>query len=544
MHRKMPRTCRAGLAACLALAGPLAAAAGEGGAEAPQPPDPAEVVAAGERTAKKLRTTPASWRAVFTGGQPVQIVAETLRTRDKSRLVLSGRSERESTELLRIVERDGAWYVIQMGGRAGRGKFRPFEAPLMLTTLYLYLLRADPLFVADAKPGALGKYEKTEKGVATYRTPVGEPQRGQVAGLIRQIETLVKRNPKILEQPGRKEMLTELKELLEKGSPTRVDLATGMLLDHGTQRLRTRIEAFKWVGKVDEKQFAIPEGDWEDHTADPTKGKLSDLVLIGHAVGRTEPDNCLLNVRTGRYRRIPFRGAVSLTGCFLKGRRKVAVSGTNSLEGPIGVYEIDLSTGANRQLGGKLLASGFSMFPTLSPDGKTLAVFHKDVTAKPAEAQMCLVDVKSGAGRKLGKPLDCAHVSWAADGRSLLLTVRKLVDLLKPAESFICRMDLAGKVTEVRKGSRPLALPGGKRILFQDDDGLWKTCSLDGKGVKNLGDGLKGAGHPALSPGGKKLLMLLPRPGLGPRLAIVDMATGKAEPVKVGPGQWIFPSWK
>ncbi len=546
MRPKLPRVRQAWLVACLALAGPPVAAAGEGGAAKPKPPDPAEVVAAGKRTAAKLQTTPASWKAVFTRERPGQVVVETLSTRDKSRFIVSerGAGERKSAEKLRIVERDGAWYVTQRAGRGGRGKYRPFEAPLTETTMYLYLFRAELLVVTDPTPGALGKYEKTEKGVATYRTPVREPARSQLANMIRQAKTLAKRDPKFLKRPGVKEQLAAMKELLEKGTSTRVDLASGLLVEHGTRRMRTRIEDFKWLGKVDGKHFAIPEGDWPDHTSDPTRGKLTDLLLIAHAAGRTEPDNCLLNVKTGRYRRVPFRGAVSLTGCFLKGRKKVAVSGTNTVQGVVGIYEIDLSTGANRQLGGKLLATGFSMFPTLSPDGKTLAVFHKDMSEKPAEAQVCLVDVKTGAARKLGRLLDCAHISWSADGKSLLMTVRKMVDVLRPASSFVCRMDLAGKLTEVRKGSRPLALRGGRRILFLDADALWKTCNLAGKDVKKLGDGLKGANHPTLSPRGKRLIMMIPRPGPDPRPFIIDIANGKAKPLKVSPGEWLFPSWK
>jgi hypothetical protein len=505
-------------------------------------PDPAELAATGKKTAGKMKKAPCSWTVTFTRDVPGQVIVGVLQAGARKRWTVTVSAGRDRSRLLRIVQRDGAWYVSQVGGAPARAKYRPFEAPLRLTTLYVYLLRAEPLF-AGAGGGGLGKYEKTEKGVAVYRTPLPSAARRQLAAMVRQFEALAKKSPELLREPGAKEKLAEIKALVDKGAPTRVDLATGMLLQFGTQKLRTSVEDFAWRAAVAEKEFSI-DGEWEDFTDDPTRGDLAQTVLVGYAGERTEPDNVLLDLKTGRRRRVPFRGAVSLSGCFLKGRKKVAVAGTNMLRGTIGIYEVDLSTGANRRLGGKLLAEGITLFPRLSPDGKTLAVYHKGAPEGLTDAQICLVDVATGEARRLGKALDCAHINWAADGKGLLMTVRKPAELLKPPESVIARMDLEGKVTELRKGARPLALPDGKRILFQDADGLWRTCDLEGKNPAQFGGGFKGATSPSLSPDGKRLVMIQTAEGGQARPVLVDLATGKSDKTNVPAGQWVYPSWR
>jgi hypothetical protein len=507
-------------------------------------PDLKKLAAVAAKTAAKMKTTPCSWRCVFTREMPGQVIVDVLRTPKMRRITVSGSSGADRKRILRIVERDGAWYVTQFGGLGGRGKYRPFEAPLKLTTLYLYLLRAELYFVAADTPQDMGgSYESSEKGTATYRIPLPKEIRQQMARMVADFEAAAKIKPEILKDPKRRAILAEIKTLLAAGAPTRIDLATGMLLEFGSQRMRTRVENFRWRKEIPDREFAI-NGDWEDFTGDPTLIDLSRTVIFGHAPGPTEPDNVLLDLRTGSFRRIPFRGAVSLSGCFLKGRKKVVVAGTNMLAGCIGLYEIDLSSGANRQLGGKLLATGFTLFPVLSPDGKTLAVYHKSGDQSIVDVQVCLVDLASGNARKLGKPMSCAHLAWSADGKSLLMTVRKGGDLLKPSKDFLARMNLKGEVTELRNGSRPIALPGDKGILFLDDDGLWKTCNAAGKEARQFGDGLKGCSTPTLSPDGKQLIMMRgdPRKGLQPIL--VDIKTGKTRALKVPPGNWLFPSWR
>ena len=108
----------------------------------------------------------------------------------------------------------------------------------------------------------------------------------------------------------------------------------------------------------------IDQQEWEDDSSDPTLGNSDDLLLISHnatwqpGMKSGDSDGCLVDVRTGRYRRIPFQGIVTLPGCFLKDRRRAIVSGLDDSTGTFGPYEIDLKTGENRRLGGDALAGG------------------------------------------------------------------------------------------------------------------------------------------------------------------------------------------
>jgi Tol biopolymer transport system component len=61
------------------------------------------------------------------------------------------------------------------------------------------------------------------------------------------------------------------------------------------------------------------------------------------------------------------------------------------MKGIIGLYEISLKSGENRQLGGELLATGFSLFPSLSPDGKT--ILFEEASARTC--QTCDLDGKN-----------------------------------------------------------------------------------------------------------------------------------------------------
>ncbi len=531
-------------ASSIILALVLSGSAATAEATVPAAPDLKEVAEAAKKTQARMKQEACSWRCVFTRNAPGQIIVDVMRTPKMRRMMVSTAAGTDRRRILTIIERNGAWYVTQFGGLGGRGKYRPFEVPLKMTTLYLYLLRAELKFVSpDAAENMGGSYEGTHKGEATYRIPLPKKVRRQLAGMVMDFEAAAKIKPEILKDPKRRAMLAEIKTLLVRGAPTRVDLARGTLVEFGSQRLRTRVENFQWLKQTKKREFAIA-GDWEDMSGDPTRVNLSRTVIFGHAASQTEPDNVLLDLKTGRFRRIPFRGAVSLSGCFLKGRKKVVVAGTNMLEGSVGLYEVDLSSGANRRLGGELLSAGFSLFPVLSPDGKSLAVYHRAAGQNIMEVQVCLVNVASGEGSRLGKTMSCAHLAWSTDGKSLLMTVRKGGDILNPSKDLVGRMDMEGKVAELRVGSRPMALPGGKAILFLDDDGLWKTCDLDGKNARQFGDGFKGCSTPTLSPDGKEMIMMRGNPRKGLQPVVVDMKTRTARALKMPQGQWLFPSWK
>ena len=257
-----------------------------------------------------------------------------------------------------------------------------------------------------------------------------------------------------------------------------------------------------------------------------------------------EADGRLLDMKTGRYRRIPFEGAMTLPGCFTRDRTSVVVTGVDTTAGIMGLYQIDLKAGTNRQLGGDLLASGYSLFPRLSPDGKTVAVLHKGASGQILELQVCLVDLATGAAKPLGEPRDTGPLSWLPDGKGLIITDRKPIDVSKPAISTICRLDLDGRLTKLCAGGSPVVLDEEKRILFEDQaTRLWQTCDLEGGDVKLYADGMKGCAFPAPSPDGKKLLMMHFRAGQAPEPLIFPLGQTAGKPATTAPGLWKSPAW-
>src|SRR5207249_4801446 len=174
----------------------------------------------------------------------------------------------------------------------------------------------------------------------------------------------------------------DLRDILERGLSLKVELKSGVVVDLANAQRRRSLSDLKWLERAEEKELAAPEGRWIDMTGDPTAGDPGERVMLGHnglwrvGLPKGELDARLLDLKSGALRRIPYRGAQSIPGCYSKDRTKVFVTGLTEESG-FGLFEIDLKTGTNRPLGGKLLESGFNFFPTLSPDGKMLAAIHK-----------------------------------------------------------------------------------------------------------------------------------------------------------------------
>jgi hypothetical protein len=260
-------------------------------------------------------------------------------------------------------------------------------------------------------------------------------------------------------------------------------------------------------------------------------------------MAKPEADGRLLDVRTGRHRRIPFRGAVSEPGCLLKDRTGVLVTGLAPEGGALGLYEVDLRTGANRRLGGELLAGGFTLSPALSPDGRTAAVLHQGASQRLLETQVCLVDLGTGDAKPLGNPRDFGPVSWLPDGRGLLTVDRKDVGASKPPLSTISRLDLDGRLTPLREGSSPVVLGDGKTVLFEDAGSrTWQTCDLGGGDVKPYAGGMNGHTFPAPSPDGRRLLMMHFRQSQAPEPMVFRRGENEGKPATTAPGLWAHPA--
>jgi hypothetical protein len=513
-----------------------------------QGPDRAAIARAGKASMKRFEKEPASWTTTTLVPAGYQFVVDVIIAPGMRRSVLSVEVQGRREEIVRITQKGSVWYVNERGKT---GKYRPFEAPLDVPTAYMYLVRSDPLFSIDETPNAFGTYEGTKDGIATFRSPLAEPIRKQLEKTFAEFDQFTKENPKQVIPPENARSMELARNLLAHGLSTEIDLKSGMLVQFGAPERRTKLTGFRWLTQVDPKDFSTEGATWDDYTDDPTSGDRNDVLMIGHCalwrpgMKTPESDGRLLNVKTGRYRRIPFQGAMSLPGCFTKDRTHVVVTGVDTMNAVMGLYEIDLKTGVNRRLGGDLLSSGFSLFPSLSPDGKTVVVSHKGAAGRILEIQICVVDLATGNARIVGEPRDTGPVSWFPDGKGLLIGDRKSIDMSKPSISTICRLDLDGHLTKLCEGSSPVVLGDGQRILFEDQTTRsWKTCALDGGDVKLYADGMKGCAFPAPSPDGKRLLMMHFQPGKGPEPLIFPLGQNDGKPVTTVPGLWSTPAWR
>ena len=525
---------------------PVIAPAQDAGGKAP---DIGSLAGAARGSLERLRKQPASWAATtrLTNGSSIRV--EVLSSPTMRRTVLTIEAQGRRNEVLRIVERDGSWYTTE-GRKTGR--YRPYEAPFDLPTAYYFLGRSEPRFVAEG--AEFGTFEGTKGGVATFRTPLAEPLRQQARNMIDEWERVTRKEPGRAAEPETKRTIERMRELLEKGTATGVEIATGMITRLGSADRQTEFHDFRWLDRVPPEAFDVGASRWEDFTADPTVGGTDDLLMIAHSgvwrpgMQSGDTDGRLLDLRSGRYRRIPFRGATSLPGCFLKGRVRVAVTGTAPFSGSMGLYEVDLKTGQNRRLGGRLLADGFTLMPALSPDGKTLAVLHKGTTGRLLETQVCLVDLETGEARAVGEPRDMAFPSWLPDGKGLVILHREAAnppDPASPRTATIARMDLDGRLTRIREGNLPVLLNDGKTILFQDTKTrAWQTCGLDGGDPRPYAGGLLGYGFPSPAPDGRRILMMHFRQGSAPEPTILTIGEAEGKPAMTAPGLWATPAWR
>jgi hypothetical protein len=488
-----------------------------------QSPDPDAVARAGAKTALRLRDGAASWTVTHEAPSGARFLVSVLQDRARRRIALAAEVAGEKVPLARIVERDGLWYVVD---GAQTGKYRPYEAPLSLSTAYFYLARSSVMVMADREGLEGWKHQETRAGIASYRAPVPE-------GVRRSLE-------RMLDRP---EARARVADLLEQGLLLRLELATGIVVESGNSERRLAVGEFRLLDKVDEAEFAVAGRAWTDLSADPTRGDLLEWVMIGHNTmfrpggPKGELDVRLLNLGSGELRRVPFRGGNALPGCFLRDRRKAVVSGLMD-NGALGLFEVDLGTGENRRLGGKALESGFALGPAPSPDGKSLAVLHKGGAEGHLELRVALVDLASGEGRHVGEPLDGAFLSWLPDGKGLVLLRREA-----GGAGTVSRMDLDGRITPIVPGDSPVVLEGTRAILFQEGE-LWKTCDLAGKNAKLLGDGLRGHGFPSPAPDGKRLLMMRFRPNQAPEPVVVVLPGQEIRAATKLPGLWGFPAWR
>jgi hypothetical protein len=130
-------------------------------------------------------------------------------------------------------------------------------------------------------------------------------------------------------------------------------------------------------------------------------------------------------------------------------------------------------------------------------------------------------------------------LSWLPDGQRLVLVARDA----PAAPEQLAVLDASGRLTVLREGSAPAPLPDGRLLFFDVSAGLWRTCDALGSDARLFHDGLPGLGGPALSPDGARAVFVEQR-GHGNGLVLVDLTTGRREPLDLGPGLFGSAVWR
>lgn len=506
-----------------------------------------ELARAGRATQEALETRAAFWTLAFEadGGELIGVDVDSAPPLRRWSVWIN--RDDEQKVMLRIVEREGVWYVTENGKRT---KCRPYEAPSLLPILYTYLARSElPLFV-DAE-AEIKKVDGRDGDCVILRTAVPEASRKRFEEGVAKFEALKKARG--VEPPAQvREGHANVVRMLEEGVEVHVNEQTGVVEQDGVLGRRVWLVDFDWWDPPNE-EFDVEGMEWVDETASllDTCRSVDDLIMItrqplwmkGQETGESEL--LLMDIRSGRTRRVPFVFGIATKGCFSADRRRVYVPGHVPDEGAISIFEIDLATGAHRRLGSPDLKQGTVLSPELSPDGAYLTVIQLNQGSGLLENQVHIVEVASGRSKPIGRPLDTAGATWLPNREGLILVSRESADLDLPSVGTICRMDLWGNVTAIRKGEHPMVLGDSRRILFQDAaTDAWQTCSVSGDGVRTVGDGLKDFGFPTVSPDGRYLIMMRFSDEKAPVPYAINLETGRMKALAVGGGMWSRPSWQ
>lgn len=515
------------------------------------PPVAADLVSKGNATLRKLAMNPASWTVTCRLGDQdvVRILVVRAGKRQSWNLwqVEDGRPEK----MCQIIQLGETWYVQEKGYFA---KTRPYEAELHFPSAYTFLAMAELRNLLDQDQLSAATFKGRVGSKLSYGLPLPTENRRLLEKVVSEYQKLGAKDPSYLKKPEVIQTLKQVQEQLTNGIPFSIDEETGIIVESRIKQLTVAVNNFRWLGKVPEGAFELPRGvEWADHAAPWPDSDYENCILVGHDPAfsaadssKPTPDGYMLNLRTEELRRIAYQGAVTMPGCFLKDRHKVLVSGFDLLSGPE-TLKINLVTGASAKMGDDSSGVNLNLFGELSPDGKKVAVIRSFSGASIVDFQIRLIDMDSGQSQEIGKPGPIgAPFSWLPDGSGLILKrYEQTGDLDSVERRILCRLDLDGRLTDLRPGDSPVVLRKTRKILYEDNDtGMWHTCDLDGSAPELYADGLKGYGMPALSPDESRVIFAYYEKGRLPQLILFEIGKSKGKPVGHSEGFTSMPIWR
>ena len=533
------------LTACVHAKAPVALRATVPPPTAPAPlPTLADLTEAGAATRGEFRSRPVKWTVTHLLEHGSAFTVESLRMEGRARFRFLLVGHGKVFELATLIIRDGRWYLRD---RDHAGVYRPWEAPFSLPITYQYWLQSDLRVVELDTASELGEPVSREGDVVTLRAPLKPELQVQLDRALALARAA--RDP-AHPDPTQSTHLEELERLREVGFETRVSARTGILLDYGTLGRRSRVTDFALLGPLPDSAFDVSDFHPGPELSDPTQLPVPEaLAMIGHCgVWRPGDKPCdpsaeLLDVKTQVRRRVPYQGGIGLPGCFLKSRTHVIVSGT--VPDGVELVDVNLSTGENRPVvEAGPLAQGFTLFPALSPDGKTLAVLHRSSDETRPESQVYLIDLETHSAAPLGPPLEAGFLSWLPDGRGLVLLRRTAGAETAEPRGDVVRLGRDGRVTRLLGGGSPLVLDRTRLLSRNSETRSWQLSRLDGSSVHPLGGGFVEHGFPAVSPDGKRLLWLKVEQSASFSPELLDLTTLEQTKLPLGPGLWTQPVWR
>ncbi len=471
--------------------------------------DTDDLLTAAKNSMERMKKETATWTVEITGESGSStVIVETVKSPTMRRIVLSVRQNNDTVAapIITIIVRDNKWYVDELGGISG--VYLPGQAPFHLPMSNL-LLFDDVQWVTEEALSQLGTPVEQAGDVVTFRAQMDE---STTKFMKEQLEKVSVLNSKFGTSKNRSEEVDGLRKIMNNGVIKKANIKTGAIIEYGTYKRMATFRNFKFLTERNDELFKVDGQNWEDHTSALTAEDLSNSILVSrynqvHASvdkgSLAELD--IWNLKTSEVRRIPASAMTCPWGTFQRDRSKIIALGISLEMGGMCVREVDLQNGSNRFLGD--FSRGSMVFsPVVSHDGKTLALVQMLQGPLLMDTQAILIDIKSNVATKLGEPQGLFGLSWLPDDKGLIVGRRITRGKTEPSIETLCKMDLDGKLTEIRDGKNPLVLSDGNSILFEDKSRAWHICDMDGKILKDITSGKLHYEFQSLNPKGDKVL--------------------------------------
>jgi hypothetical protein len=484
----------------------------------------------------RLKTDAASW-TIARPTLPRSPIVEVVRKGAESRYVVKSGAGKE---ICRVIARDGLWYVVDENGDAG--KFRSFEATLLSPTCYSAICGARPRTPQEVLPAKELSLEGENDTSATLQGPLVEAARFMLGGM----EVMVAEARKKGELDAQAKSAAAIVETMQgAGTQIVVDRETGFVssIDCGGESFV--MTDFKWLTEIPAETFDIGGKEWPDHTQPLREEKPGDcaLLITAHDAEEARSSICrnllLVNLSTGKTRRVPCQIGPTSMGCFSADRSKVFAVAMDPNVGLNRVVEVDLATGRNRDACEGML-EGMTIYPAISQDGKKLSVLNCSKGMRFDHTQLCIIDLATRKVTKVGSPGNYISPRWLPNDDFCLIQNKPEQ---QEQQKVLCHLSHAGELKELRPSA--VARPLGKEPkIVCADFGMWIVCGLDGKLERELSDKLFDLRMIEPSIDGKRALLLKADAGRGyfaPHIA--DLESGELTKVPLGFGYWQTADW-